>query len=162
MKKTLWTAVFGTIVSAAGLFAFLQLNPPLADGMVGSSADYHSVVVQIGNDGFREMEITNVFINDHEQPDEQYIQRSNSFQGFVISDNYEEENAAYGVNEVGEVAILPDTSPSTQLEKVNNGTATEEDEIYGVTLKHDEPIQSVQLEYRYLGMSFEEEFSIDH
>lgn len=53
-----------------------------------------------------------------------------------------------------EVAIKTGTSPSSNYEKVDDGTATKDDEIYGVSVIHNEEVNNVHIEYNHFGMTF--------
>jgi hypothetical protein len=155
MKKILMLAVVSIVVISAGFFAFIKTNPPLASGSLSASGDYHTVVAVVGNDGWSDVKITSVSVNNNEQPQKQKMQVSNPHLGFVITDTFDKETEEYGIQNVEDVTILPGTEPSAQLEKLNNGTATEDDESYGLTVVHNKPVQTVELTYRYLGFSFE-------
>ncbi|PMC33885.1 hypothetical protein CJ195_26055 [Bacillus sp. UMB0899] len=50
---------------------------------------------------------------------------------------------------------MANTSPSRQLEKVNNGTASENDKSYWLTVINNKPINEVIIHYNYIGLSFE-------
>lgn len=162
MKKTLLIAVLSILILTAGLFSFIKLNPPLVSGTVAAFENNHTVVTAIANEGYRALEITDISVNSNEEPQEQYMQVSNPLLGIVVSDDYEREDAAYGIREVEDVSIVPGPSPSEQIQNVNNGTATEDDLLYGVSVIYDEPIHSVQLEYSYFGLSFDKTLSVDN
>ncbi len=55
-------------IVSIGLFTFIKSNPPLVSGTVGSSGDKHTVVVEIGNKGFSDVNIKSVFINNNAVP----------------------------------------------------------------------------------------------
>ncbi|WP_088105638.1 hypothetical protein [Halalkalibacter urbisdiaboli] len=62
---------------------------------------------------------------------------------------------------IEKVTIQPDTTPLTQFENLNNGTATEEDTSYGLNVV-DSTINSVNITYRYLGLLFKKTVEISH
>ncbi|MGI8387748.1 hypothetical protein [Robertmurraya sp. P23] len=68
MKKIILTSVIILVSISIGLFIFITSNPPLVIGTVGTSKDKHTVMVEIGNKGFRDVRITNVLINNNELP----------------------------------------------------------------------------------------------
>lgn len=148
--------VLSIVILSIGFFSFIKSNPPLVSGTVGTTEDNNAVLVEIGNKGFSDVEIKDVLINNNEQPLKRKMQVSNPLKGFIITDSFNEGASEYGISEIEDVAILPDTSPSTQLEKVNNSTATKNDKSYGISVVHHKPIESVKIKYRYLGFSFEE------
>ena len=60
-----------------------------------------------------------------------------------------------------EIAIKTGTSPSSYFEKLDKGTASKDDEIYGVSVFHDEEVSKVQISYSYLGVSFNETVTLN-
>ncbi|MEZ0482103.1 hypothetical protein [Planococcus sp. SSTMD024] len=151
--------VFVTIVG--GTFILLKNNPPLEATAVASDENQHFVIVGFGNNGWGDIQLTNVAINDFEQPIASKIQMSNPELGFVMTDDFESEEAQpYRFTDIDEATIKTGTSPTETLEKQNNGTASEDDETYGLTLKHDEAIQTVHIKYSYFGISLFEEVEI--
>ena len=44
---------------------------------------------------------------------------------------------------------------------MDKGTATEKDISYGITIVQDQPIETVIIKYRYLGLSFVEDITIN-
>ncbi|TDL34299.1 hypothetical protein E2R51_00860 [Jeotgalibacillus sp. S-D1] len=162
MKKIMIIAFITIIILSVGLFSFIKSNPPLVSGAVGTTEGKKAVLVEIGNKGFSDVEIESVVINKNEQPLTRKLQVSNPIQGLIITDTFNKEASKYGIREIGDVDILPHTSPASQLEKVNNGTATENDKSYGISVVHSKPIHSVNIKYRYLGFAFEESVLIEN
>ncbi|RLL48549.1 hypothetical protein D8M04_04170 [Oceanobacillus piezotolerans] len=138
-----------------GGYFLLKFNPPLEIGTIASSDDNKSVVIGIGNNGFREVKILSVSINNNEKPLKTSLQVSNALQGFTITDDYNSEEAKkYGFTNIDEVVIKTGTSPSSNFEKLDDGTASKDDEIYGISVTHNEAINSINIEYSYFGMTF--------
>ena len=50
--------------------------------------------------------------------------------------------------------LKPNTDPQQQLRKVNEGTVTDDDLIYAITLGHQSSIEKVITKYQYLGLSY--------
>lgn len=63
MKK-LWLIAPILIMIIAIIYSFVKLNPPLEIGTLAAGKDQKSVVVGIGNNGFRKLKILNVFVNE--------------------------------------------------------------------------------------------------
>ncbi|MFK9092708.1 hypothetical protein [Bacillus salipaludis] len=162
MKKAICisAATIGVIILLVGSFIYIKLNPPLVGGNVGTGDENHIVLVGVGNKGFKDIKITEVLINQNKQPQKLKVQVSNSLKGFMIGDPFDARAQEYGATDLESVTIQPKTSPQLQLDKVNNGTATEKDVIYGITIAQDQPIQTVIIKYRYLGLSFVKTISI--
>jgi hypothetical protein len=135
----------------------VKFNPPLDIGTIASSEDNKSVVVGIGNKGFSEVEILDVSVNNNEKPSKTKVQVSDAIQGFIIIDHYNNEEALkYGFNNLEDVTIKVDTSPSTYYKKLEDGTATKNDQIYGISVMHNEEIIKVNIKYKHFGISFNE------
>lgn len=90
------------------------------------------------------------------------VQVSNPLNGFVITDQINKGHD-HGVSfeTLETINIQHSTGVQEQLDKVNNGTATEDDQSYAITIKHNETIRRVIIKYRYLGISFEKEVTIN-
>ncbi|MFZ3580425.1 hypothetical protein ACOI1D_21185, partial [Virgibacillus sp. DJP39] len=82
--------------------------------------------------------------------------------GFIVAADFDGEAREYGITNIEDVVIEPNTAPLSQLEKVNNSTATEDDKSYGLSIVNDKEINEVIINYRYLGLSFEKKVPIQH
>ncbi|WP_106494543.1 hypothetical protein [Lentibacillus sp. Marseille-P4043] len=160
MKKIAIISVLIIAVISIGFFSFIKLNPPLVSGTIGSSEDKQSIVISIGNKGFMNVKINGVLVNNNKEPLDKKIQLSNPLKGFIVADNFGGEEKEYGITNIKDVIIEPNTDPSSQLKKVNNGTATENDESYGLSIINGKEINEVIINYRYLGLSFEKNIPI--
>jgi len=149
------TGILILLLIIVGAYFSLKFNPPLVIGTLASSEDNKSVVIGIGNNGFREVKILDVSVNDNDKPLETRLQVSNALQGFILTDDYNSEEAAgYGFTNIDEVAIKTGTSPSSNYEKLDDGTASKDDKIYGVSVIHNEEINNVHIKYSHFGMTF--------
>lgn len=143
------------VIIIGGTYFLLKFNPPLEFGAEYTIEDKKSVVVSVGNNGFRDVEILNVSVNNNETPLETKLQVSNPLKGFIIKDNYNsEEVKEYGFTNINEVAIKSGTSPSITYENQDEGFALKDDEIYGISVIHNEVIYNIHLEYRHFGMTY--------
>lgn len=83
------------------------------------------------------------------------VQVSNTLQGFTLTnDDTTVEAEKYGFKDIDRVALRTGTSPSSNFEKLDNGTATKNDEIYGISVIHNEEVNRVHIKYKYLGILF--------
>ena len=157
MKKLIvLAAVLAALVAAT--FAYLKFNPPLVISTLVSNEERPSVIVSVGNKGWTDIQLLDVAVNDHETPIEAKVQMSNAPQGFTLLDDFQGQLAEeYGVVDIDEAVIKTGTEPSVTFAKQDNGTATEEDEIYGISIHHDEDIHTVHIKYSYFGISLFEE-----
>ncbi|ASJ52598.1 hypothetical protein BP422_02955 [Brevibacillus formosus] len=157
LKKKLWISVLLIAIIVGGFYFLVKGNPPLDMGTLASSEDHKSVVVGMGNKGFREVKIIDVSVNNDEKPSETKVQVSNALQGFIITDDYDNPGSKpYGFQNIEDIAIKAGTSPSAYFKKMDEGTATKNDEIYGLSLIHHEAINRVNIRYSYLGITFDE------
>ena len=161
MKRGLWISVLFIIILGGGYF-FIKINPPLEIGTIGSSGDNKSVVVGVGNKGFYEIKIIDVSVNNNDEPLKTRLQVNDVTQGFIITgDDTNEEAIKYNFMNIDDAAIKTGTSPSASLEKLDDGTASKDDEIYGVSVFHNEEVSKVHIRYSYLGISFNETVTIN-
>ncbi|MGM7636322.1 DUF6366 family protein [Bacillus sp. Hm123] len=145
------------LIIIGGTYLSLKFNPPLEIGTIASSEDHKSVVVGIGNNGFREIKILDISVNNNEKPLKTRLQVSNALQGFIITDDYNGEEAKkYGFINIDEISIKTGTSPSFNYEKLDDGTASKDDKIYGVSVIHNEEINNVHIQYTHFGMTFDD------
>lgn len=157
MKKLLVLMVILAALVAA-TFVFLKFNPPLVISTLVSNDERPSVIVSVGNKGWTDIQLLDVAVNDHETPTEAKVQMSNAPQGFTLLDDFQGQLAEqYGVVDIDEAVIKTGTEPSLIFAKQDNGTATEADEIYGISINHDEDIHTVHIKYSYFGISLFEE-----
>lgn len=157
MKKRIWLSFPILAIIMVGIYFSIKLNPPLEIGTLASTADHKAALVEVGNKGFREVNIVDVSVNNHERPSETKIQVSHALQGFIMADDYNSEEAKkYIFVGLNDIALKGGTSPSATLDKLNDGTASENNEIYGVSVIYDKEIDKVHIKYSYLGIPFNE------
>ncbi|UOQ92129.1 hypothetical protein MUO14_16740 [Halobacillus shinanisalinarum] len=154
MKKLLFIPLATGLFLLAVVFIYIKLNSPLVTQTAASDTDGEILVIDTGNKGFQEINIEEVMINDGIRPAELKIQVSNPLEGYVVTDNFDQYAGDYIIKDLEEVSLEPGTSPIKQMEKVNSGTATEDDISYGLSIVNDEPITEVVIKYRYLGFDF--------
>lgn len=156
MKKALIT-VISFVVLFTGVYTFIKMNPPLAAYSSGSAMDKQIQLVEIGNKSLLgDIQIEKVLVNNNTLPTKVKIQVSHLIKGFIISDRFDgEEESKYAFKELDSITLKPKTDPQKQLDKVNAGTATEDDTIYALSLGHEESIDKVIIKYRHLGISHE-------
>lgn len=136
-----FTGMVILVIIIFGVYFLLKFNPPLEIDTIASNEDNKSVVVGIDNNGFRDVKILDVSVNNNEKPIETKLQVSNSLQGFVLTDDFQSEEAkAYGFTNIEDVVIKAGTS--------------KDDEIYGVSVIYNEEINNVYIEYSHFGMTF--------
>ncbi|MGE7625532.1 hypothetical protein ACQKMD_21885 [Viridibacillus sp. NPDC096237] len=154
MKKKHWVTVLILALAFGGVYFFVLFNPPLEIGTLGTAVGKKSVVIGIGNKGFCEVKIVEVSVN-NEKPSNTKVQVSNALQGFIITDDYNNnESKKYGFKNIEDVSIKADTSPAATYKKLDEGTASKKDEIYGISVFHNEAINQIIIKYSYFGIPF--------
>ncbi|MFK8794008.1 hypothetical protein [Planococcus plakortidis] len=134
------------VALVGGTLIFLKSDPPLEATAVASDDHQHFVIVGFGNSGWGDIQLTEVAVNNYEEPVEAKIQMSNPTLGFIMTDDFESTEAQpYRFTNINEAIIKTNTSPTATLEKQNNGTASEDDETYGLTIMHDDVIHTVHI-----------------
>ncbi|MCK1999842.1 hypothetical protein MZM54_00410 [[Brevibacterium] frigoritolerans] len=158
MVKKKWFFILAAILVIVfiGSIIFTKLNPPLVSSTVATTSGNDAVVIGIGNKGFSKIRIKGLLVNNNEIPSYQKIQASNPLKGFALTDNFDTEAKEYGLKNIEDVIIETDTSPTEQYEKMDKGTATKNDKIYGISIVHTEPIHVVHIKYSYFWLKFEE------
>lgn len=88
MKKRWIAAVFLVVtVVAGGTYFWVRENPPMEIGTIGQNEDGTSVLVEVTNHGFREVQVARVTVNNDDAPDKVKMQVSNLLKGYVIIDD---------------------------------------------------------------------------
>ncbi|RRN73911.1 hypothetical protein EI200_04315 [Peribacillus simplex] len=156
MKKVL-IGVISIVVLFIGVFFFLKLNQPLVAYPSASANDKQVQLISVGNKSpFDDIQIEEVLVNDKVVPSIVKLQVSYHPKGFIISDHFNGEEASeYTFKGLDSITLKPKTDPQKQLDKVNAGTATEDDTIYALSLVHEHSIDKVAIKYRHLGMPHE-------
>ncbi|PRO64528.1 hypothetical protein [Alkalicoccus urumqiensis] len=161
MGRRFWivTAVLAALVLAgSSIYIYLQIYPPLAVASTYSSGDRDDVVMEIGNSGIRTIELETVEVNGT-APEEAHLQRI---------DPAEEQLALIGsaTDADGEFLSLQgavletDTSPRSVRRRVENGSSSGAESLYGLGLAMDEAIETVWIRYRYFGIPLEQTIEV--
>ncbi|MGR9048084.1 hypothetical protein ACQ4XT_05620 [Halobacillus faecis] len=154
MKKVIRYAVFVLILLFVSIIGFLKLNPPLTHGSIGTTEDKQTVIVALGNKSLlRSIQITDVSINNNQQPTNIKMQISDSEKGFMITDTYALVEDAYAINEFETIPLAPDTSPLAS-KAMAASPDTSPTTIYGLSITEESSIDSIKLTYRFFGLVF--------
>ncbi|QYR20286.1 hypothetical protein KZ483_21020 [Paenibacillus sp. sptzw28] len=127
---------------------YLKNNPPLVVAVSGSSFEKRVLLVEVGNkSSLARISFDEVLVNNNNEPTKVMIQLSNSLKGFIISGNFEgEEESKYDFRPLKSIELQTNTDPQKQIEKVNKGTATEDDKIYAITSRISSLLDSMMNE----------------
>ena len=151
MKK----GIIGLVIVFIIAIVWVRLNPPLQYGTVSGNEQGTIFVVGLGNNGFTNVDLTEINVNNGEHPEEAKVQINNPDQGFVITDDFSApEVAAYQFVDVADVSIAKGTDIGELYERQDNDDVQADEKIYGLTISHEQPIHSGIIHYRYLGMPY--------
>ncbi|MDG5472674.1 hypothetical protein P6709_13030 [Jeotgalibacillus sp. ET6] len=156
MKKWLISLTFAGAVSAGVFVLYFYFNPPMGLGGIGSSESSKSVILAVGNESFGTIKVDEILVNEKESPSEVKMQVTDPYTGFVITEDFSEFEEEYGMTDLALVELESYTSPSSQYEKMDNGTATTDDKSYGLSVLHQDEINKVTIKYSYFGIPLEE------
>lgn len=157
MKKFIIIFMILIPIIVCGSYLYYKLNPPLA---IQNGSAYQKgkevLLLEVGNKhSFADIKITELLVNNYKQPSKAKVQVSNHSKGFIITDDFNSEEASkYQFKSINNVNLKPNTDPQQQLRKVNEGTVTDDDLIYAITLGHQSSIEKVIIKYQYLGLSY--------
>ena len=144
------TGILVLVLIIGGAYLLFKFNPPLEIGTVAWTEDYKSVVVGIGNNGFRDVKILDVLVNNNEEPLVTKLQVSDSLQGFILTDDYNSEEAKrYDFINIDDEVIKSGVLSDDE-------TLSKDDEIYGISVIHDQEINNIHIKYKHFGMKFSE------
>ncbi|MGG0175829.1 hypothetical protein [Gottfriedia acidiceleris] len=160
-KKIVIVLAIVILIILIGFKPFMKRNPPLETGTIAWTEKKHGIVIQIGNKGRKKLFIKDVLVNTNKRPLDVKIQVNNALKPLIVTDSFASKEAKkYVFKNINSISIEPNTAPSYILEKANNGTTTEKDKIYGITVLHDKAINKIIIKYRYLSIPFVKEISI--
>ncbi|GGI11498.1 hypothetical protein [Gottfriedia solisilvae] len=160
-KKIVIVLAIVILLILIGIKPIMKRNPPLEIGTIAWLEKKNGVVIQVGNKGWKKIDITEVSVNTNERPLNVKIQVNNALKPLIVTDSFINKEAKnYVFKNINSISIEPNTSPSYILEKENNGTLTGKDKIYGISVLHDESINKIIIKYRYLSLQFEKELSV--
>ena len=96
-------------------------------------------------------------MSNNEEPSKTKVQVINASQAFIITDYFnDEESKKYVFKSIEDISIKVGTSPSSNSEKLDDCILSNKNEIYGISVIHNEVIEKVHIKYRFLGISFNE------
>lgn len=149
------------IVVFIGIIVWLRLNPPLEKSTLGRNYESTSVVIALGNKGFKDIQVTEVFVNNGETPSAVKMQINHPDKGFIIVDDFSSSEAvAFNFFSLTDVKIKKGTIIGEIYERQDKKQVKEDDRIYGLTILNEKPIYKVELHYSYLGMPYKIEISL--
>jgi len=134
---------------------WLKPNPLEQDGYTIRTDGSEQIVVSLVNAGRADARLREVRVNGGEKPDGVQLVISYSGQlvpGSLANSSWHKEYA------IGEQPIRPRLTQEGMLQAIRVNEASPGDPAipihYGIMIRHHEPIESVKIRYRYLGIPF--------
>lgn len=142
------------------IIVWLRLNPPLENGSFYRNPDSTTVVIDLGNKGFGDIQVTEVFVNNGETPSDVKMQIFHPDKGsIVVNDVFSSEAAAHNLFSLKDAKIKKGTIIREIYERQGKNQLKEEDRIYGLTIVNKQPIYNFEVHYSYLKMPYKTEIS---
>ncbi|MCD5324352.1 MULTISPECIES: hypothetical protein [Pontibacillus] len=158
MKKSIIPFISIVVLLTVGSYVFAKINPPLAlaDGLAYQKGK-KVILLEAGNQyPFGDIKLTDVLVNENLKPSEAKVQVSHPTNGFIITTDFNGKEAEeYHFLNLENAKLKPNTHPQKQLDKLNEGTLTDDDLIYAITLGHQSSIEKVTIKYQCLGIPYE-------
>ncbi|MFS1514760.1 hypothetical protein VQL36_20460 [Chengkuizengella sp. SCS-71B] len=130
-----------------GIYVYIINHPPLYSNGLTSNIDNTKVTLNIKNDGIRNVEIIDVFVNGDKVT--KSVELGMSYSGKMVQLKNEPEYDIVFVRNFKENVVYPKTDNIDEAIKRNESTG------YGIRIANKKPIQTIKIKYKYLGMSWE-------
>ncbi|NDI36493.1 hypothetical protein [Chengkuizengella sediminis] len=130
-----------------GIYVYIINHPPLSSNGLTSNIDNTKVTLNIKNDGIRNVEIIDVFVNGDKVT--KSVELGMSYSEKMVQLKDEPKYDIVFVNNFKENVIHPKTDDIDEAIKRNEPTD------YGIRILHNKPIETIKIKYKYLGMSWE-------
>ncbi|MFJ7737260.1 hypothetical protein ACIQ2D_13100 [Lysinibacillus sp. NPDC097287] len=149
------------LVLFIGVIFCLRVNPPLEYGTIASNSEYTSVIIGLGNTGFNDIQVTEVYVNNDKTPSEVKMQIVHPDEAFIVTDDFSSsEVASYKFFSLMDTKIKKGTIIGEVYERQDKKQVKEDDRIYGLTILNEQPIYKATIQYRYLGMPYKIEVNV--
>ncbi len=155
MKK-IWLPVAILLVLLVGVgFLYVKLNPPLSAIIAGGVPVSNELIVEVKNNhSFGSIKITNVLVNNGEKTGDVKIQVSNQVDGFFTRESLDDTRGSVAFQDLATVKIKKVSGNRGSETLANNN------EIYAVMLRHVNKIESLEIEYKYLGFTYKKTVTV--
>lgn len=151
MKRIRNVMLLVIIILAIGFFAFAHLSNPIVLEETSSSNRSNDVVLHLYNEGLSKVQLTDVLINN--QPSNLLVDLGVLVQ-FVQSQN--EVNTYF---DLGQGLVIPRVTTESILDVIDQTELAPMQ--YGIRIKNfKEPIESITIKYKYLGLTISKEIKI--
>lgn len=149
MIKTFFFIGLCLILVMSILFYIVIQKPKFEANLLGTGDNSKVVLITLDNKGYKTIKLEDVTVNNDQQPDFVKAQINNAKKGFVITDTFTDEG--YVFKNIDNLNIKKNTTKQE----------LKYDSLYGLSIKHHEKIESVNITYTYFGKSYVTSIIID-
>lgn len=148
--------VFISLCSILGILAFfigyLLFNPPLYSNGYSTITNTNGInyIIEVKNNGIKDIKIKNVYVNDKELPHEYYLAISKTH-GLIVSDMLVNPHITF--HPIHDYAIQPALSFEEQAE-LSRKQDFNHPRFYGVLVRHDNEVRNITIKYTYFLIPF--------
>ncbi|GIO99254.1 hypothetical protein J14TS5_43400 [Paenibacillus lautus] len=143
----------GLLLSAFILYLLFLRPTPIKVGGFTSFTDENTMIFEVINEGFADVELLDVRVNDGRKPAKTELGVSYSLHLVGGSDLNEDPNIEF--LDIQELPLKPELMPDEKRAALHQGTRIPLN--YGIRLYNDEPITQIEVKYKYGGITFTRE-----
>lgn len=143
----------GLLLSAFILYLLFLRPTPIKVGGFTSFTDENTMIFEVINEGFADVELLDVRVNDGRKPAKAELGVSYSLHLVGGSDLDEDPNIEFV--DIRELPLKPDLMPEKKRAALDQGSRIPLN--YGIRLYNDEPITQIEVKYKYGGITFTRE-----
>lgn len=160
--KFTWTkvGVIVAIIVLIGGYFLMKANPPLQITATAYNEDNTSVVLGVGNTGFSGILLKEVKVNAGEDLPEVKLQVADASKGLIVVDDFKYDEEGYSFINLDSRYIKTGTTFKEIM--TEEGEMVEVPEVFGISIIHDEPIETIHIKYSHFGVSYEETVELTH
>lgn len=143
----------GLLLSSILLYLLFLRPTPIKVGGFTSFTDENTIIFEVINEGFVDVELLDVRVNNGMKPAKAKLGVSYSLH--LVGGGGLDEDPDIEFVDIREVPLKPELSPDEKRAALNQGSRIPLN--YGVRLYNDEPITQIEVKYRYGGITFTRE-----
>ncbi len=143
----------GLLLSAIMLYLLFLRPTPIKVGGFTSFAGENTIIFEVINEGFSDVELLDVRVNDGQKPAKAELGVSYSLH--LVGGGGLDEDSEIEFVDIREVPLKPELMSDEKRAALDQGSRIPLN--YGVRLYNDEPVNQIEVKYRYWGITFTRE-----
>lgn len=143
----------GLLLSSILLYLLFLRPTPIKVGGFTSFTDENTIIFEVINEGFADVELLDVRVNNGMNP--AMAELGVSYSLHLVGGGGLDEDPDIEFVDIREVPLKPELLPDEKRAALNQGSRIPLN--YGVRLYNDEPITQIEVKYRYWGITFTRE-----